>query len=101
MDAARKCLKIKWRQWLALLSVLRSLIRRKNQRMNNAIGGALILVAGMVAVGAMVIIGMDRQEAVECDGWQQQAQQYPSFYLLKWQKEQCDANGIVINAKVE
>lgn len=58
---------------------------------------------GIVVVAVMVVtdIGVERQERMECLEWQQQAQQYPDYYLLWWQQAQCDAKGIIINAKVQ
>ncbi len=66
---------------------------------------ATIMVLVGIAVGGafawMLNIGFDRQEAVECQTWSEQASEYPGFFLLKWQDEQCRAHGIIINAPVK
>ena len=46
-------------------------------------------------------IGLDKQAMHECLVWQKQAKEFPGYYLLKWQKEQCDYFGIEINAPVK
>lgn len=62
----------------------------------------IITIATAVAVFAfLAIVGEGRQEAVECNTWKAQAAEFDQFYLLKWQKEQCDAHGIIINAEVK
>lgn len=50
---------------------------------------------------SVFLIGSDRNEIVECNKWQQQAKEYPNFYLTKWQDDQCKAHDIVIQAQVE
>lgn len=58
----------------------------------------------IVAMSLFVVLsfmGLGRSEVVECDQWQAQSQQYPAFYLVAWQKSQCDAHGIIINAPVK
>ena len=46
-------------------------------------------------------VGMDKREIVECLKWQSQASEYPQYYLLGWQVEQCNAHNIIINAPVK
>jgi hypothetical protein len=41
-------------------------------------------------------IGLDLNEVEECINWKQQASKQSNFYLLKWQKMQCDAHNITI-----
>ncbi len=42
----------------------------------------------------------NRAEIVECREWAEQAEEFKDFYLLEWQKEQCDYHGIVIQTKI-
>ena len=51
-------------------------------------------------LAALMLMGVKNEEKVSCHKWQTQATEYPGFYLLEWQKEQCDAHGIQINAPV-
>lgn len=61
----------------------------------------VVIAAASILFGMVAFIGFGRNEVVECNQWQSQAQQYPSFYLVAWQKAQCDAHGIIINAPVK
>lgn len=56
---------------------------------------AFVAIITLMICGA--IEGVKRQEIKECNQWQEQADTYPGFYLLDWQKEQCQAHGIEIN----
>jgi len=49
---------------------------------------------------AIVIVGISRNERVECLKWQRHSEQFVGFYLTEWQKAQCDYHGIEINAPV-
>lgn len=61
---------------------------------------AIVFVA--VCFSALISISFDRSEVVECNTWARQAQEYSTqFYLLGWQKAQCDAHGLIINAPVK
>jgi hypothetical protein len=57
-----------------------------------------------IAMTATIIwaanIGMNKQERNECRQWQAEAKEYLGYYLLGWQKEQCDHWGIPIDIKV-
>lgn len=44
---------------------------------------------------------MSKNEITECRKWQEQSAQYSGFYLVRWQKEQCDAQNIIIDAIVK
>ena len=46
-------------------------------------------------------MGMNKNEVVECLKWQNQASEYPSFYLLQWQRDQCEAHNISIDAIIK
>lgn len=37
-------------------------------------------------------------EIVECRKWQEMASKYEGFYLVQWQRDQCDFRGVVVNA---
>lgn len=60
-----------------------------------------VLALGFAIFSAASWIGIDRNERMECDFWQHEAQQYPSYYLTHWQQEQCDRWHITINAPVK
>lgn len=64
-----------------------------------AFGFLMVLAAVLVILAGRV--GIDKNEIVECDSWSAQAAQYSNFYLTQWQKDQCDAHGITINAPVK
>jgi len=55
----------------------------------------------LFVLSALMLMGMKNEEKVSCHKWQTQATEYPGFYLTQWQKEQCDAHGIQINAPVQ
>lgn len=59
----------------------------------------VIVVAALFA-GA-IVIGFDRNEEVECLTWASQAKQFDNYYITSWQKQQCDAHGITIEAPVK
>jgi len=60
----------------------------------------IVLIVGAVALFIHAIsYSANRQEKKECYNWQNQAQIYPSFYLLEWQKQQCDHWGIDVLPK--
>lgn len=60
------------------------------------------IVALPVVVVAIIagLAGIDKQETVECLKWKNEASAYPSYFIVKWQKDQCDAHNIAINAVV-
>lgn len=41
-------------------------------------------------------IGLTKNEVNQCMNWKKQASEHSGFYLLKWQKMQCDAHNITI-----
>lgn len=55
----------------------------------------------LFVLAALLLMGFKKEEQVSCYKWQEQAGQYSGFYLLQWQKDQCDAHGIEINAPVQ
>lgn len=57
-----------------------------------------------VIIGAVVFIGIKRnnvKEVSECHHWQEEAAQFDTFYLVKWQADQCASHNITINALVK
>lgn len=66
------------------------------------IGILLACFLGATGVVYAFTIGLDRNEMVECNKWQAQAEEFPArvYYIAQWQKDQCDAHGITINASV-
>lgn len=62
------------------------------------IAAVILFSAAFVAA---FVVGTGRSEVMECNKWNQEADAYPGFYLAHWQKDQCDAHGIVINAPVK
>lgn len=60
----------------------------------------IIIALLVVITGQIFGEGMKREEIVECNKWEKQAETFPSFYLTKWQDDQCRAHGIVINTTV-
>ena len=64
----------------------------------------IILIFGIIILNKAV----SKQEKVECLKWQNESKELEpynaynktGYYLLKWQKDQCDARGIEISAPV-
>lgn len=65
--------------------------------------GVMMLIVSVLAVVLVtsIIVGTGKSELSECTKWSQEASVYPGFYLAQWQKNQCDAHGVVINAEVK
>lgn len=61
----------------------------------------LAVVALIVLFFYAVGTGLDRQAKADCYTWKNQSEQFPGFYLTQWQKDQCDAVGVEINAPVQ
>lgn len=61
----------------------------------------VVSVIAAVAVTYVVFFAaMNNQEKAECIGWQEEAQTLPDYFITEWQKMQCDAHSIAINAPV-
>ena len=58
----------------------------------------ILLTAGLVTA---ILVGTSRSENAECIKWSQEADAYPGYFLAQWQKDQCDAHGVIINAAVK
>lgn len=62
------------------------------------IGIVIVLLAAMCF---LFMLSLSRSEKVECYKWQDQAKQYPGFYLTQWQAMQCEAHGFTIDVPVK
>lgn len=60
----------------------------------------LLAAAALVLVPWALNTSVSRSEVVDCLKWQSYAEAYPNFWLTQWQKEQCDAHNITVNAPV-
>lgn len=63
-------------------------------------------IAALAAVmgTALVLVGkhdLNKKEIVDCKQWSTEATQYTGYYILQWQKDQCDSHGITINTEVK
>lgn len=61
----------------------------------------IIIITVLVIVGVFAFVqiaktAIEKTEYQECITWQQQGEDYPNFYLLEWQKMQCNHYGIAI-----
>ena len=64
----------------------------------------LAVIALGLGLALIVSNGMDKSEIVDCNKLVAQAEEYKSngqFYITGWQKDMCDAHGIVIDAPVK
>lgn len=57
----------------------------------------MIIIVSILCATAWAV---KQGDYAECKKWAAQAQQYPQFYLTKWQKEQCDYQGVPVTAPV-
>lgn len=55
---------------------------------------AVIAIAGILIAFSIVSQGIKKSEINECLKWQEQAKQYPDFFMTGWQVEQCEHYGI-------
>jgi hypothetical protein len=59
----------------------------------------LCLILGTFLLVKALDYGVGKSEVNECLKWQQEAVEYaPHYYLVGWQKKQCDHFGIEIDA---
>lgn len=61
----------------------------------------VLSVIGVLGLGYVTNVSVNRSEVNDCLTWQQEASQYPKFYLVQWQADQCAAHNITINAPVK
>jgi len=56
----------------------------------------LLTILSVIAIYFTFSVALHRQEVHECLTWQEQAEQYPAFYLTDWQEEQCKSVNIYV-----
>ena len=62
---------------------------------------SIILSAFIIAALLLLFSkAVSKQERLECQQWQAQAEQFPSYYLTRWQAEQCQHYGVEIDSPV-
>lgn len=62
--------------------------------------GAALFVGGAMIAG--LLTSVTKGEKVDCYKWQRYSKEFSrEFYLLEWQKQQCDRHGIDIDAPVK
>ncbi len=61
----------------------------------------LFITIGFFLVASSLERAFDTTEKNECRKWQEYSAQYTGFYLVQWQKDQCDAHEIIINSPVK
>jgi len=54
----------------------------------------ILIVLMAIGIGYLVVVGIDRQEAHECQTLAMQEDLYTNFWSTDWQKEMCEAHGI-------
>lgn len=60
----------------------------------------LIAFFTLLGLAYFAKISIDKSEIVECKEWQEQSAQYTGYYLVRWQKEQCDSHNIIIDTVI-
>jgi len=62
----------------------------------------LTIITSALTAGLVVALShaLDKQAYIDCLKWQEQAEQYPNFYLAEWQAKQCRSLQVEINAPV-
>jgi len=79
--------------------------------MNEEIKEVLISAGKLIGIFAICIIamaaligageyGVRAGETNECRQWAREAKEYPGYYITGWQKMQCEARGIKVDARV-
>jgi hypothetical protein len=63
--------------------------------------GGYALVQGGKAVVAGISYAEARRATAECEQWADEAKVYPGYFLVRWQKMQCDTYGVQIDAPVQ
>lgn len=62
--------------------------------------GILIVVVA-IALFLALNEGTKNTEVAECEGWAEDAERYPDFYITAWQEAQCEFHGIPVDAPVK
>ena len=61
-----------------------------------------IVIVSLIGVFTWaVLIGLDKQDKVDCLTWENQAKELQGFFLTKAQDEQCRALGIIISTDIK
>ncbi len=61
----------------------------------------ILILGGLYTILKVTEMGVQKQMIHECLVWERYSKEYNGYYLLKWQKAQCDDMGIIINAPVK
>lgn len=69
--------------------------------MKEAIIVTVVTIALATTLVVAILYGTSRSEVVECEKWSQEADAYPGYFLAQWQKDQCDAHGVIISSPVK
>lgn len=64
-----------------------------------ALAGAALWYGGKALV-AGIAFAEDRRATAECEKWADEAKVYPGYFLVRWQKMQCDTYGVAVDAPV-
>lgn len=62
----------------------------------SVVGSIVIISVVCVSFFLAVNKGLGNSERIECEKWQKQADEFPGWYSLDWQREQCKAHGITL-----
>lgn len=65
------------------------------------VGGLASVFYGGKAILAGAAYAEARRATAECEKWADQAMVYPGYFLVGWQKEQCDTYGVAVDAPVK
>jgi hypothetical protein len=60
-----------------------------------------IVATASIAFFLLLSLSLSKTEVYECNKWQDQAGEFPDFYLTQWQADQCAAHALSINAPVK
>ena len=60
----------------------------------------ILLIIAVIAF-SLIAYGAEKSEINECKTWQKESSELKDYYLVGWQKEQCDFHGVEINAPVK
>ena len=80
---------------------LSSLNNHMKAQKNIALGLLFGFILSIIIAYMFVTWFMNMGEINECNGWQNQSQHFPEFYLTQWQADQCKAHGIQIDAPIK
>jgi len=60
--------------------------------MKNILQAVAIIAA--LALFTLVAIGWSKNEVIECQKWLAESREFPLWYSMDWQQEQCKAHGL-------